>query len=204
VIGGGVVGAASAHALTRRGVSTLVLEAEREPALGASGTNSGIVHTGFDSPPGELETELILRAGELRLELFEELGVPLRRCGALLAPLDAGERETVSAVAEAATRNGVETELDEDGSLSVPGESVTDPVAYTRALLAAAQAGGAELRTAARVEAIARTSGGLEPWARAPSPRWRRPLSCYPWTAAWSRAATTPGARPPTSAGARS
>jgi glycine/D-amino acid oxidase-like deaminating enzyme len=39
VIGAGVVGAASAHALARRGVSTLVLEAEREPALGASGTN---------------------------------------------------------------------------------------------------------------------------------------------------------------------
>ncbi len=162
VIGGGVVGAASAHALTRRGVSTLVLEAEREPALGASGTNSGIVHTGFDSPPGELETELILRAGQLRENLFDELGVPLRRCGALLAPLDAGERETVSAMAEAARRNGVETQLGEDGSLSVPGESVTDPVAYTRALLAAAKAGGADLRTATRVEAVVRASGGLE------------------------------------------
>jgi glycerol-3-phosphate dehydrogenase len=162
VIGGGVVGAASAHALTRRGVHTVVLEAEREPALGASGTNSGIVHTGFDSPPGELETELILRAGELRGKLFEELGVPLRHCGALLAPLDAGERETVSAVAQAAARNGVETRLGDDGSLAVPGESVTDPVAYTRALLAAAQAGGAELRTSASVEAVARTAGGLE------------------------------------------
>jgi glycerol-3-phosphate dehydrogenase len=162
VIGAGVVGAASAHALARRGVSTLVLEAEREPALGASGTNSGIVHTGFDSPPGELETELILRAGLLREDMFRELGVALRRCGALLAPLDAEERETVSAVAEGARRNGVEAELHEGGSLAVPGESLTDPVAYTRALLDAAQAGSAELRSAAPVEAIRRATGGLE------------------------------------------
>ena len=38
----------------------------------------------------------------------------------------------------------------------MPGESVTDPVAYTRALLAAAEAGGADLRTRARVESITR------------------------------------------------
>ena len=34
----------------------LLLEAGDEPASGASGTNSGILHTGFDSAPGELET----------------------------------------------------------------------------------------------------------------------------------------------------
>ena len=32
-----------------------MLEAEPEPGLAASGTNSGIVHTGFDSTPGELD-----------------------------------------------------------------------------------------------------------------------------------------------------
>ena len=43
----------------------------------------------------------------------------------------------------------------------MPGESVSDPVAYTRALALAAAAGGAEIRTGARVEAIRRTGGGL-------------------------------------------
>ena len=60
VIGAGVVGCAVALALARRGVAVALLEAEAEPGLGASGTNSGILHTGFDSAPGELETELIL------------------------------------------------------------------------------------------------------------------------------------------------
>jgi glycerol-3-phosphate dehydrogenase len=54
IVGGGVVGAAVAHALARRGVVAILLEAEDELALGASGTNSGILHTAFDSAPGEL------------------------------------------------------------------------------------------------------------------------------------------------------
>jgi glycerol-3-phosphate dehydrogenase len=82
VIGGGVVGCAVAHALARRGVEAVLLEAETALALGASGTNSGILHTGFDSPPGELETRLILRSAALREELLGELGVPVWRCGA--------------------------------------------------------------------------------------------------------------------------
>ena len=43
-----------------------------------------------------------------------------------------------------------------DGRLDVPGESVTDPVAYTRGLVAAAQTAGAAVRTGARVAAIER------------------------------------------------
>jgi glycerol-3-phosphate dehydrogenase len=83
VVGGGVVGCAVAHALARRGVTVVLLEAEAELALGASGANSGILHTGFDSAPGELETRLILRAAELRKELLGELGVAVWRCGAV-------------------------------------------------------------------------------------------------------------------------
>ena len=41
VVGAGVVGSATALALARRGVSVALLEAETEPGLAASGTNSG-------------------------------------------------------------------------------------------------------------------------------------------------------------------
>ena len=76
VIGGGVVGCAVLHALTRRGVPATLLEAEPGLALGASGANSGVLHTGFDSIQGELETRLIIRSTALRAELLEELGDP--------------------------------------------------------------------------------------------------------------------------------
>jgi glycerol-3-phosphate dehydrogenase len=161
VIGGGVVGCAVAHALARHGVGAMLLEAELELANGASGANSGILHSGFDSPPGELETRLILRAAALREELLDELAVPVWRCGALLAPRDADERTAVARLAENARANGVSAALDADGSLSVPGESLTDPVAFTRALAAGARAGGTTVRLGARVARLAPAASGV-------------------------------------------
>jgi glycerol-3-phosphate dehydrogenase len=154
VIGGGVVGCAVVHALARRGVSALLLEAEPGLALGASGANSGILHTGFDSHPGELETGLILRAAVLRAELHDELGLRTWRCGALLSPAGPREGEAVALLAENARVNGVEAHLDRSGALNVPGEAVTDPVAFVHALAGAAAMGGAEVRVGAPVESL--------------------------------------------------
>jgi glycerol-3-phosphate dehydrogenase len=151
IVGAGVVGSAVALALARRGVAAALLEAEAEPGLGASGTNSGILHTGFDSTPGELETELILRSAVLRDRVLGALGVPVLRCGALLRPGSAADREAVQAIAAGARRNGVETRTGADGALEVPGEAVIDPVAYTLGLAAAAERHGAEVRTRFRV-----------------------------------------------------
>jgi glycerol-3-phosphate dehydrogenase len=162
VIGGGVVGCAVAHALTRRGVAPLLLEAESALALGASGANSGILHTGFDSSPGQLETHLILRSAQLRDELLGELGVAVWRCGARLQARSDDELAAVERLAQNARVNGVEARLDWNGTLTVPGESVTDPVAFVHALAFAAQAGGAKLRLGARVTGLAKApSGGL-------------------------------------------
>jgi glycerol-3-phosphate dehydrogenase len=161
VIGAGVVGAAVAYALARRGVAACLLEAEREPGLGASGTNSGILHAAFDSAPGEIETEMILRSAAIRDPVLDRLGIPVIRCGAVVTPRDEEEKRTIAALAENARRNGVEASLRADGALEVPGESVTDPVAYTQGLVAAAVAGGTVLRTEARVEAVERAGGTL-------------------------------------------
>jgi glycerol-3-phosphate dehydrogenase len=135
VVGGGVVGAALALALARRGAETVLLEAEAELASAASGTNSGILHTGFDSVPGELETELILRSATLREEVLDALGVPVLRCGAVM-------RDPPPEL----PRNGVAAHRNGDGSLLVPGEWITDPVAFTHALAGAAERHGAEIR----------------------------------------------------------
>jgi glycerol-3-phosphate dehydrogenase len=161
IVGGGVVGVAVAYALACRGVGAIVLEAQDGLALGASGTNSGILHTGFDSTPGELETRLILRAAALRDEVLVGLDVPVLRCGGLLRPRDEGDHATVHAIAAGARANAVAVALRDDGAFEVPGEAVTDPVAYTLALAAAAVGGGAQVRTGARVEAIRRAGGRL-------------------------------------------
>ncbi|MEV4738414.1 MULTISPECIES: NAD(P)/FAD-dependent oxidoreductase [unclassified Microbacterium] len=162
VIGGGVVGSALLHTLAHRGVDAVLLEAESDLALAASGTNSGVLHTGFDSTPGQLETALILRAAQLRPTILAALGIPVLASGAELVPRSDEDHETVRALAANAAANGVEVSIrPTDGALLVPGESVTDPVAFTQALAASAVAAGARVQTDARVTAITPTPEGL-------------------------------------------
>ena len=143
MIGAGVVGCAVALELARRGVGVALLEAEPEPGLAASGTNSGILHTGFDSEPGALETELILRSERLRDEVIDALAIPVLRCGAVMR---AGEAS--AEVVARAGRNGVPVDVGGGGVIEVLGEAVTDPVVYTLALAAEAARQGAELPNA--------------------------------------------------------
>ena len=161
IVGAGVVGSAVALALARRRIAVAVLEAEAEPALGASATNSGILHAAFDSAPGEPETELILRSAALRPAVLNALAVPVRECGALLRARDASERDALAALARNAARNGVRACLEAEDALAVPGEAITDPVAYTVALLGAAQGLGSALSTRFKVVAIERSHGSL-------------------------------------------
>jgi glycerol-3-phosphate dehydrogenase len=152
VIGGGVVGAAIALALARRGVEVLLLEAEADLGLAASGTNSGILHTGFDSSPGTLETRLIGRSAALRDEALQALGVPTLRCGAWVGRSE-GDKPELEQLAQRARSNGVVVEWRGD-RLFVPGESVTDPVRLTLALAGAAERLGARVLRGARVERV--------------------------------------------------
>jgi glycerol-3-phosphate dehydrogenase len=93
--------------------------------------------------------------------VLRELAVPVLRCGAVLRPLGDADVETIAALAAGARENGVAVTLRADGALHVPGEAVTDPVAYTLALAGAAAAAGAQVRTRSRVEAIEPADGRL-------------------------------------------
>ncbi len=160
VIGGGIVGCAVAEALAVRGVATILIEAGASLGGAASGSNSGILHTGFDSVPGELETELILRSGPLREQLAPALGVIVRRCGARLRGHDDAQHAAIARLAANAARNGVEVDLRGPGELIVPGESITDPLAFTAALGERARAAGAAVRLDCPVAALAAGGGG--------------------------------------------
>ena len=128
---------ASCRCAAAAGETRVLVEARDELAGAASGTNSGILHTGFDPTMDALETRLILRSAELRGEVVAALGVPVRRCGALVRGGEAA--------------NGVRSVRRADGTLEIPDESIVDPVRYTRALAAAAVACGAEVHTGIRV-----------------------------------------------------
>lgn len=148
--------------LARRGAEVTLLERLPALALQASGTSSGILHTGFDSTPGELETELILRAAAIRGDLLDALGVPVMECGAVLTPDGEEQLAAVDALEESARENGVEVSRGPGGSLEVPGEHVTDPVACTYAWASAAAGAGATICLDTPAGEIRTTAGGVE------------------------------------------
>jgi glycerol-3-phosphate dehydrogenase len=144
VVGGGVVGCATAMTLARRGRDVTLFEAESEVGLAASGTNSGILHTGFDSKLGELETALILRAAVLRDRAIDGLGIPVLRCGARMRNAPAEIEDNARVLGVPVERVG--------SDLVIPGESVTNPIAMTHAFCAEAERNGASIRLGERVE----------------------------------------------------
>ena len=84
VIGGGVVGALTARALSRYELSICILEKEEDVAMGASAANSGIVHAGFDAAPGTLMARMNVCGSEMMPQIAEELGVKYQNNGSLV------------------------------------------------------------------------------------------------------------------------
>jgi glycerol-3-phosphate dehydrogenase len=149
VIGSGLVGSAIAYDLTRMGLDVIVLERERELGAGASRSNSGVLHTGFDSEVGTLETRLIRKQAERWPNIFETLNIPYKTPGALLLAKNNEEAERLEPIQQEAAKNGLETRILSqtetkrleqnavaEASLLIPNEAMTDPFEVMRRLLA--------------------------------------------------------------------
>jgi (S)-2-hydroxyglutarate dehydrogenase len=109
VVGGGIVGLATAYRLieTRPALRIAVLEKERELATHQSGHNSGVLHAGLYYPPGSLKARLC-REGKAAVEAFAEAhDIPFERCGKLVVALDESELGRLAALRERAEANGV-------------------------------------------------------------------------------------------------
>jgi len=92
VIGGGIVGVATAHALCERLRGSLaVLEAEDHLAAHQSGHNSGVIHSGLYYKPGSLKAKNCVEGRDLMYRLVEEHGVPFERCGKVVVATEAHE-----------------------------------------------------------------------------------------------------------------
>lgn len=110
IIGGGIVGLATAHLLleARPDLSLTVLEKEPELATHQSGHNSGVIHAGLYYAPGSLKATLC-REGKAKLERFaEDHGIPFRHPGKLVVALGEDELPRLDSLCERAAANGVE------------------------------------------------------------------------------------------------
>jgi (S)-2-hydroxyglutarate dehydrogenase len=109
VIGGGIVGLATAYRLleARPDLRVTVVEKEAELATHQTGHNSGVLHAGLYYAPGSLKARLC-REGKADVEAFAEAhDIPFDHCGKLVVALDDGELPRLAALRERALANGV-------------------------------------------------------------------------------------------------
>ena len=109
VVGGGIIGLATADALMTRlpGVTVSVLEKEASVATHQTGRNSGVVHAGIYYAPGSMKADLAVRGGDRLIEFCAEHGIAHDRCGKLVVATTDAQRPRLDALAERARANGV-------------------------------------------------------------------------------------------------
>ncbi|HIU36450.1 MAG TPA: NAD(P)/FAD-dependent oxidoreductase [Candidatus Fimenecus excrementigallinarum] len=107
VIGGGVIGALIARALSRTDLRVALLEKCNDVAMGTTKANSAIVHGGFDAANGTLKAKLNVRGTALMPALCKTLNVPYRNNGSLVLAFSDEEMQHVRALYERGQKNGV-------------------------------------------------------------------------------------------------
>ena len=108
IIGGGIVGLATAMALSENGSRAVaVLEAEDRLGAHQSGHNSGVIHAGLYYRPGSLKARLCIEGREAMYRFCEEHGVACLRCGKLVVATTPSEMNRLVALEERGRANGL-------------------------------------------------------------------------------------------------
>jgi L-2-hydroxyglutarate oxidase LhgO len=107
VVGGGVVGLATARACTLKGLQVLVLEAAEHVGFGISSRNSEVIHAGLHYPQGSLKARLCVRGSEALYSYCQRRGIPHNRCGKLVVATEASQHPRLAVLFEQAVHNGV-------------------------------------------------------------------------------------------------
>jgi (S)-2-hydroxyglutarate dehydrogenase len=172
VVGGGILGAATACRLLEVLPDAYVTLLEKEDGLAAhqTGRNSGVVHAGLYYEPGSLKATLCRRGVGLLRSFCAERGLRYDEIGKVLVALDEEERARLAAIAERARANGVpgirvldhaelverEPHVTGIAALLSPTTAIVDYAAVTREVAADAVARGATVRTGFEVTGIDR------------------------------------------------
>lgn len=113
IIGGGIVGLATAYNLTQRypDKTITILEKENVLAFHQSGRNSGVLHTGIYYKPGSLKAKNC-RAGKVAMEAFCcEEGIDYQLCGKVIVATNEDQLGALHMIYERGQANGVNCEL---------------------------------------------------------------------------------------------
>ncbi|WP_280367895.1 L-2-hydroxyglutarate oxidase [Nocardia wallacei] len=193
VIGGGIVGVATAHRILERrpGASMLLVEKATAIAAHQTGHNSGVIHSGIYYEPGSLKARYCRRGARWTKEFAAAHGIPHRVCGKLLVATDAAEHERMLALYERSVTNGVEVERIDAaelarrephvtgvGALCVPDTGIVDYTRVTEVLAERVRAAGGEIVLGAEITAIDENTDAVTVSGPAGTWRTRRLVVC--------------------------
>jgi L-2-hydroxyglutarate oxidase len=169
VIGGGIVGAATARQLLEEypGAAVLLLDKERGPARHQTGRNSGVIHAGVYYAPGSLKAQFCKAGAAATIAFCREHGLPWQQCGKLLVATSAAEMERMrelfarcrahgidSTWLDAAQLRELEPNIAGDGAIRVPATGMTDYAAICRKLIELFVAAGGVVQLDAEVSTL--------------------------------------------------
>ncbi|WP_420076600.1 L-2-hydroxyglutarate oxidase [Streptomyces sp. JL3001] len=168
VVGGGIVGLATAYAITRAAPGTRVTVVEKEPgpARHQTGRNSGVIHSGIYYRPGSLKARYAVRGAAEMVKFCAEYGIAHAVTGKLIVATEREELPRLHALVQRGRENGIpvrelrspeiteyEPEVRGLAAIHVGTTGVCDFVGVARQL---AEGSGAEIRYGAQVEYIDR------------------------------------------------
>lgn len=193
IIGGGIVGLATAMRLLegRPGCSLILIE--KEDALGRhqTGHNSGVIHAGIYYPPGSLKAELCRKGAEATKAFCAENDIRFETCGKLLVATSDLEMQRMGALYERSKQNTIEVyrvseeELKERepnirgrGALFVPSTGIVSYAEVCQAMGRRIAKLGGDIRLSTRVTGIGETIDAVDVASEGESWRARKLVAC--------------------------
>src|SRR5690625_1073435 len=177
IVGGGIVGLATALAITEAqpGRTVTVPEKEPEVATHQTGRNSGVIHSGIYYRPGTLRAHLCLEGVRLLTDFCDAHGVPYDMCGKLIVATDDSELPALHALMERGVANGVpglelvdpermkqiEPHVRGVGAIHSPATGIVDYAQVSRTIRDLLRERGVTVRTGAHVTGIAANDGSV-------------------------------------------
>jgi len=177
IVGGGIVGLATANALLDVNPASriIILEAESQLATHQTGHNSGVIHSGLYYKPGSLKAKFCAEGRDAMYRFCGEHGIPHERCGKIVVATSEDELPRLEELHRRGTANGLqgmkwltpeemrEYEPNVSGirGLRVSETGIVDYKSVSRVYAKMLQSRGCELRTATRVIGFMRDEGEL-------------------------------------------
>lgn len=193
VIGGGIVGLATAMVLRKREprARIVVLEKESRLAVHQSGHNSGVIHAGVYYQPGSLKARLCAEGARATKAFCQHRNIPFETCGKLIVATDGEELARMEVLGERAHLNGivverlgaaalgkVEPSVAGVGALLVPSTGIVDYRRVCEAIAAELCEQGVQIRCDTTVTAIREEDRHVVVSAEAWSFRTSRLVAC--------------------------